>query len=153
MHRLNGGCYCGNITLEVDLHQPPNTYEPRSCDCDFCIKHGAAYISDPQGAVSIRIEDGADCQAYRQGSGVAAFLVCKRCGVLTAALYRGRADERWYATVNSVVLNNRPDFGRAKAVSPKKLSGPEKIGRWQEIWFADVGVAVHRGEISGLEAQ
>jgi len=147
MHRLGGGCHCGNIVVQVDLPRPANTYEPRTCDCDFCVAHGASYVSDPEGTLNLRIQDGADCHPYRQGSGVAAFLICKRCGVLAAVLYR--TDERLYAAVTTNVLNDRTDFGPTKSVSPKKLSSAEKTGRWQELWFPRVNLVIDRGEISG----
>lgn len=70
MHRLSGQCHCQAIQLELQLPQPPASYQPRACDCDFCRKHAAAYVSDPDGALRIRARPGA-LGLYRQGSGKA----------------------------------------------------------------------------------
>jgi len=140
-HKVAGGCYCGNIAVRLLLARAPDTYRPRSCDCDFCRKHGASYLSDPQGALIIQVRDGNGCERYRQGSEAADCLVCKNCGVLVAVLYRG--EQQLYATVNARALDASTSFGAEQPVSPRKLSKDEKIKRWRELWFADV-------ELSGV---
>lgn len=55
----------------MELPHASCAYHPRACDCDFCRKHGAAYISDPQGAVRIQVKDAQQLGRYRQGSGIA----------------------------------------------------------------------------------
>jgi hypothetical protein len=139
MHRFGGGCYCGNIHLEVTLPREPSAYRPRACDCDFCQKHGAAYVSDPQGSLVIRTQDERETARYRQGSGLAELLLCRTCGVLVGALYSGEG--RLCASVNFKALDCRADFGAEQAVSPKKLAADEKIKRWQDLWFADVKIS------------
>jgi hypothetical protein len=135
-HKVAGGCHCGNITVRLQLARAPDTYRPRSCDCDFCRKHCACYLSDPQGALIIQVRDDNECGRYRQGSGAADFLVCRNCGVLVVALYRG--EQKLYATVNASALDAGTRFGAEQPVSPQKLSQDEKIKRWQQLWFSDV---------------
>jgi hypothetical protein len=136
MHKANGGCHCGNIRLDLELTRAPNTYTPRACDCDFCRKHGAAYVSDAGGSVLISIKDQANSGKYRQGSGQAEFLLCRSCGVLVGVLHR--AGSRLYAAINVNAADVRADFGAEQPASPKRLSATEKTQRWQELWFANV---------------
>jgi hypothetical protein len=138
IHRLDGGCHCGNIRLELDLSREPAAYNPRACDCDFCTKHSAAYVSDPQGALSIYIEDPARAGRYRQGSEQAEFLLCKGCGVLAAVLYRHEG--RLIGAANARAVGGGKAFGPEQAVSPKQLSGTGKVERWRQVWFTQVRI-------------
>jgi hypothetical protein len=148
MPELEGGCHCGNLRITAHLTREPGNYVPRACDCDFCRKHGAAYVSDPQGWVSIRVAAEADCSRYRQGSGSAEFLVCRRCGVLVAVLHgHGPGTSRQtdddighglHATLNVRALSVPTAFAPEQTVSPKRLAAADKVRRWQEVWFADV---------------
>lgn len=135
MTQLKGSCHCGNVRLEIALSRAPASYQPRACDCDFCRKHGAAYISDPAGALRIETRDDGKLVRYRQGSGTAECLLCSSCGVLVGAVYRD--DTRTFATVNTRVVEGAT-FGNELTVSPKKLGVDEKISRWKELWFPKV---------------
>jgi hypothetical protein len=135
MHRLGGGCHCGNIRVELELTRSAGTYNPRACDCDFCRKHRAAYVSDPQGSLLIQIRDERDCGRYAQGSGQAELLVCRHCGVLIAPLYREAG--RVYAAVNVNVLEGVA-FGAQQTASPKALAAADKVKRWKDLWFSNV---------------
>jgi hypothetical protein len=143
MYALSGGCHCGNIRVELSLARPPDSYHPRACDCDFCRKHGAAYVSDPHGSLAVHIGDETHAGRYRQGSGQAELLLCRRCGVLVGALYR--ADTRVYAAVNARVIEPAARFGAEQPVSPQTLEPRDKARRWQEIWFPSVRVTSGAG--------
>ncbi len=136
MHALRGGCYCGNLVLELELTNEPGHYHPRACDCGFCRKHGAAYLSDPQGSLWIQIRDPQCSTSYRQGNELAEMLLCTRCGVLVSALYRENG--RVYGTVNARALESAQDFGTEQSVSPKMLAGDDKVVRWKKLWFSNV---------------
>lgn len=116
----------------------PETYNPRACDCDFCHKHNAAYVSDPQGSLGFWIKDKQHCGRYHQGSGIAEFLFCTNCGVLIGVLYRN--DGQLYAAVNAKAVDGGKAFGAQQSVSPKVLSDNEKVKRWQEVWFSNVSI-------------
>jgi hypothetical protein len=148
MHRLSGSCHCGNIRVELELTRSPEAYHPRACDCDFCGKHAAAWISDPEGSLRIHIADEARATTYRQGSGLAELLFCGNCGILVGALFRGNG--RLHAAVNSRVVRSGAGFGSEQAVSPKTLTNRQKLERWQDIWFSDVSV-VAGGQTTGAE--
>ena len=136
MHSVAGACHCGNILLDLQLAREPASYHPRAGDCAFCRKHGAAYISDAQGSLRIRISDQHRSGTYRQGNELAEMLLCTQCGVLMGALYR--TDGQIYATVNVRVIEGAESFGVEKAVSPQKLSPDAKVSRWKELWFSSV---------------
>jgi hypothetical protein len=135
---MSGGCHCGNILLELELARVPAAYSPRACDCDFCRKHCASYVSDPRGALVIRIKDEHQTGKYHQGSGLAELLFCRNCGVLIGALYH--QDARIYATVNVNAVEGRTQLAAEQPVSPKELSEAEKVKRWQELWFRNVKI-------------
>jgi len=136
VHTASAVCHCGNLFAELAFTDPPASYRPRVCDCDFCRMHGAAYVSDPTGSVLIGVRDPRELVKHRHGSGSADFLLCRTCGVLVAILYREA--ERLYATVNAAAVAGGRCFGVEQSVSPKRMSASEKAGRWRELWFADV---------------
>ena len=136
MHQVGGGCHCGNVRVELELARAPGTYQPRVCDCDFCRKHSAAYVSDAHGILRIRVQNARDCGEYRQGSSQAEFLLCRNCGILIGILYRDGG--RIYGAVNARTIDAGTDFGPEQPVSPRKLSADDKAKRWQNIWFSTV---------------
>lgn len=142
MHSCAGGCHCGNLAFELELPEPPRVYNPRACDCDFCRAHGAAYLSDPGGKLVIRVKDPASLGRYRQGSGTAACLFCKSCGVLIGVACE--IDGELYATVNVRAVHGA-EFGPEQTVSPKTLTAEEKIRRWREAWFSGVRIETSAG--------
>jgi len=131
--QLSGGCHCGNITVSVELTRDTGAYHPRACDCDFCRKHGAAWVSDPDGSLRIQLRAERDASRYTQGAGIAEMLLCRTCGVLVAALWR---EQQLHGVVNASVLDARAAFAAAQAVAPKELSPDEKRKRWQSLWFS-----------------
>lgn len=135
-HSLRGGCHCGAIRVDIELPRAPATYTPRACDCSFCCKHGVAYFSDPAGRLHIEVRDPAALGRYRQGNGLAQFLLCRNCGVLVAVAYAEGA--RRYATVNSRIIEGEPGFPNATPVSPQTLGADDKVARWKAVWFADI---------------
>lgn len=135
----SGGCHCGNIRLEFQSPRSPAEFKPRSCDCSFCSKHGAAYVSDPGGKLNIETHDRQELTAYRHGSASADFLLCRKCGVLIAAIYS--EDGRRYATVNVNALEDRGEFGPASPASPWKLEPVERRALWKKLWIAEVSIA------------
>lgn len=131
-----GGCHCGNISYEMQIPNEPASYNPRACDCDFCTKHGASYISDTNGTLSIFIKNKEDLIKYKQGSGLADFLLCKNCGVLVGVCYE--TNGHIYGSVNSKTVKCEAEFGEDLVVSPKHLNDNKRIKRWQSIWFDNV---------------
>jgi hypothetical protein len=120
---MSGGCHCGQLRLRFSTTLDPASIVPRACDCSFCEKHGAAYVSD---------------RRYRQGSKSADFLLCARCGVLVAVVFE--QDARLYAAVSARCLDQATGLGSAVAASPQQLSPGEKVARWSQLWVPDVAL-------------
>jgi hypothetical protein len=131
-----GGCHCGQLRVAFSSALDPASMIPRACDCTFCEKHGAAYVSDPAGRLSI-VASGADAlRRYRQGSQTAEFLLCDRCGVLVAVIFDDGT--RVYGAVNVRSLERPTDFGTSVPASPQSLAPGEKVARWSQLWIPDV---------------
>ena len=139
-HRVRGACHCGAVSVALTLTRAPENYPERACDCDFCRQHGAAFVSDPAGALRIAVRAAEALRRYRQGSGVAECLLCACCGVFVGVVCV--IDARLYGTVNTRVLDPSVGFGATVCVSPKQLSVEEKQQRWRANWFDDVRLDV-----------
>jgi hypothetical protein len=136
MHYISGGCHCGNISIEMKVSNEPEAYNPRACDCNFCSKHGASYISDRNGTLKIITNEENNLNKYKVGSGIADFLVCNKCGVLVGVIIE--AQGKTYGSINSKAACSNVKYGNDQKASPKLLTDIEKINRWKNIWFNDV---------------
>jgi hypothetical protein len=135
-YKYIGSCHCGNITFEMAVPKKLNLYNPRACDCNFCIKHRASYISDENGKLAISVKQKSKLNRYQQGDQIAYFFICQICGVLVGVCYETQG--HLYATINICTLEPNINFKQNQVVSPNKLSSNEKIKRWKDLWFADV---------------
>jgi len=133
---LQGSCHCGAIGIEYTTCQLPSSVVPRACDCSFCRKHGAAYVSDPSGALAISCADIHALTTYRQGSENARFLMCSGCGVLIAVCFDKGSSS--FAAINALCLDRYEEFPAALCSSPQKLSAAEKTARWSTLWIPAV---------------
>lgn len=137
---LVGGCHCGNVRVEFATAIHPADFNPRACDCTFCRKHSASYISDPDGSLSIAVKRQDTISEYRQGSENATFLLCRDCGVLVAVVFDD--DGRRFGAVNSRCLEGDALFGPLQTVSPQRLTAEEKKRRWATLWTPRVKLTV-----------
>lgn len=135
---LHGGCHCGALAVAFSTGRAPAATSPRACDCSFCRAHGAAWVSDPDGRLLVRVTRPDRLRAYRQGSLAAQFLLCGDCGVLVAVVFD--EDGRSYAAVNAGCLEAHGAFADAVPTSPQALAPDEKIARWRQLWIRDVRV-------------
>jgi hypothetical protein len=133
---FHGGCHCGQLRAVFSTGLKPESIVPRCCDCSFCQKHGAVYVSDPAGHLSVIVHNPDALRRYRQGSNTAEFLVCDRCGVLVAVVFEHNA--RIYGAVNARSQEGPVGFGSAVPVSPQFLTAGEKTARWSQLWVPDV---------------
>jgi hypothetical protein len=142
VNTLTGSCHCGNISVSFITTRAPESFDPRACDCDFCLKHSAMYVSDPDGSLLIEAESGDRVGRYRQGSKTADFVFCRGCGILVAVTFE--RDGSTLGAVNARCLRDFERFGAPVSVSPQKLARDEKTARWETIWTKDVRIAVGR---------
>lgn len=136
--QMSGGCYCGNITFDAAFTRAAGSFQPRMCDCGFCSKHGAAWVSDPDGLLRLHAKDAALVNRYKQGSESADFLVCMGCGVLVAVCCEIGGSR--HAAINRQAIDGPGEFGDASPVSPQRLDKDARVRRWQDIWFRDVTI-------------
>ncbi|WP_250627294.1 GFA family protein [Pinirhizobacter soli] len=133
---LRGSCHCGQLGLEFSTAREITGISPRACDCSFCQMHGAAYVSDPAGRLSVFENEAGALRFYRQGSKRAQFLLCANCGVLVAVVMEEAG--RLYGAANAACIDGRQAFAAPVPVSPQLLGPDEKVSRWQQAWVADV---------------
>ena len=136
MTTFSASCHCGNLRAKAAITQPLASIVPRACDCDFCTRHGAAYLSDARGQLAFLINDSNQVMTYNQGSGAADFVLCRTCGVLMGVVYRHGG--HCIGALNAHTLNQRDQLPAAQTASPQLLSDGDKMERWQQIWFQDV---------------
>lgn len=137
---MRGSCHCGRLRVEFSTGQDPASIVPRACDCSFCQKHGATYISDPAGRLSVIESEPDATREYRQGSNAARFLFCSHCGVLVAVVYEHEA--RIYGVVNAGCLDGHAGLATPVPASPQTLTREEKVSRWVKLWVPDVVLAM-----------
>jgi hypothetical protein len=133
---LSGGCHCGALRLRLDTARELSKIVPRACDCSYCRQHGAAWMSDPAGALTIAARTQQSWGEYRQGSEQARFVLCRDCGVLVAVVFDDAG--RLFAAVNATCLDAVAECGPAETASPQRLGPAEKLDRWRQLWIADV---------------
>jgi hypothetical protein len=133
---MRGGCHCGRLTLEFSTAKQVSDFHPRACDCSFCRKHGAAYISDSDGALTIILREADSLHEYRQGSDTARFLLCRECGVLVGVVFDHESGT--YGAVNAGCLDDQSGLGDTISASPQWLSTDEKVSRWTKLWVPHV---------------
>ena len=97
MHELRGSCHCGNVEFTLFTEISAGDLVARRCSCSMCRRHGASYISDPGARLVLRYGDPSLLSVYRLGHGTAQWIICSRCGVLTAVLCE--IDDRLRAVV------------------------------------------------------
>ena len=133
---LHGSCHCGRLQLDFRSALAASVLQPRACDCSFCRKHGAAWVSDPDGELCITELDADALGEYRQGAELARFLLCRNCGVLVAVMFEQEAVR--YAAVNAGCLDPGAILGATAPVSPQRLAPEEKTARWKKLWMTRV---------------
>jgi hypothetical protein len=138
MHDLRGSCHCGNVEFALFTEKNPDEMVPRRCSCTMCRRHGASYISDPGARLELRYGDPSLLSIYRFGHGTAQWVICSRCGVLTAVLCeiddRLRAVVRVQSMVDHTFASETPtDF------EDESIAG--RLDRRAKTWIGTVEVS------------
>jgi hypothetical protein len=139
MTHLSGGCDCGDIQFQVQFSQPLETFSPRACDCSFCQRHGAEYLSDPNGTLQFDARAGSLHRYHQEGDPLADFLICRNCGVFVGVLHLTENGTP-FGALNRRALEVRDGFAPTVSVSPRLVSDEEKVKRWKLLWFPNVSV-------------
>ena len=136
MNIIQGGCHCGNISYVAEFPKQLSVYNPRACDCKFCSSHAAAYASDRRGSLRIKIINDLEVSKYRQGSRIADFLICKKCGIMTGVCYEESG--RIYGSINIRSTSEYDAFGDSQSLHLTQSSDEARIKRWKDNWFSNV---------------
>lgn len=93
MYTLKGACHCGNIKLEFNTPNSPRVLWLRKCSCSFCHKQGNINVADPEGFLTIKIENKERTFFYQMGHKTSDRLFCSTCGVYIGGLmtYEGKS--------------------------------------------------------------
>ena len=140
IHEISGRCHCGNIDYTFLSPLLKTELPIRTCDCSFCVKQGACYISHPKGRLQVQIKDRSQVKAYRFGTESADAMVCSICGVypfITTEL-----DGQTYAVLNANSINGLHIDHAAipPALQLENLSVEERIERWKKGWIGQVEI-------------
>ena len=128
---ITGKCSCGEVNLHLDLPNKLNTYEPRACDCDFCIERNIVYLSDSKGKLTIHSKT--KLQTNQHGSEQASFLSCNTCNNVVAVVCK--IGDVLKGAVNATLFKDFQQMKKPHVVSPKLLSAQEKLDRWSKLWL------------------
>ncbi|MDK2593871.1 aldehyde-activating protein [Pseudoalteromonas obscura] len=123
-------CKCGNVEVSVNFPHPIEKYQPRECNCDFCLANGLAYLSDPNGTLSLTAKD--PMKRLKQGSLQATFWQCPHCMDIVAVTHANNNKTR--GAVSKQLFEAKYRIPPSIRVSPKKLSPTEKLIRWNTAW-------------------
>jgi hypothetical protein len=103
MNELRGRCHCANVEFTFFPNKDLDEFVPRRCSCSMCRRHGASYISDPSSRLDLRCLDPSLLNFYRFGHGTSDWVICARCGVLTAVLCEIEGRLRAVVRVQSIL--------------------------------------------------
>ena len=129
MHQINGACHCKNLSFDLSTEIDPKSIQARACDCSFCRLHGAMNWSDPNGTVTIRINDEKQLQKYRFALGTADFYICRVCGTYLGAVLSDN-DGTW-STIN-LRLTGLPSSEQTVSYDIEDTS--DRISRRKRVW-------------------
>ncbi len=95
--KIQGGCHCGAVRLEVEL---PQAVEVLDCNCSICAMTGFRHLIVPHGDFRLLCGEAA-LVSYRFGTGAANHLFCGKCGV--KSFYQPRSHpEAWSVNLNAL---------------------------------------------------
>lgn len=95
--RISGGCHCKAVRFEADV---PSTVEVLDCNCSICSMTGFRHLIVPH--EHFRLLSGKDeLTGYRFGTGAAAHLFCRTCGVKSFYQPRSHPDA-WSINLNAL---------------------------------------------------
>jgi hypothetical protein len=132
-----GQCHCGNISVIFQSDKDTKDFVPRICECTFCTKHGARWISDPAGTVIVTIKDDTRVSKYAFGHETAEFITCSRCGVTLLAV--SEIEGNRHAVLNVNVLDDQGSFtGTESAFDYDAESELSRLDRRKKNWIGRV---------------
>lgn len=123
-------CHCGNVNVSATFPHPVEEYVARKCDCDFCMAHDLAYLSDVN--ATFTLSSNSPMTKLKQGSQQATFWQCKNCKEVVAVTSENNGETRGALSKN--LFTDKYPLKPSVIVSPKTLSATEKSERWPTVW-------------------
>jgi hypothetical protein len=136
MNALKGSCHCGNVEFTLLTEQSERSLVPRRCGCSMCRRHGASWISDPDAQLELRYRDESRLSVYQFGHATSRWIVCARCGVLTAAICT--VDGRLRAVVRSQSMVDHHFSAPEQATDFEGESIESRLERRARTWIGSV---------------
>jgi hypothetical protein len=136
MNALKGSCHCGNVEFTLLTQQSEQSLAPRRCGCSMCRRHGASWISDPEARLELRYRDESRLSIYQFGHATSRWIVCARCGVLTAAICR--IEGRLRAVVRSQAMIDHVFSAPEVPTDFEDESVENRLARRARTWIGSV---------------
>ena len=137
MQDFPGQCHCGNISVVFQSDKDAKDFVPRICECTFCTKHSARWISDSAGKIDVTIKDASQVSRYAFGHKTAEFITCSTCGVTLLAV--SKIEGNYHAVLNVNVLDDQGSFtGTESAFDYDAESELSRLDRRKKNWIGRV---------------
>ena len=130
---IEGRCHCGNIRFDFDWPSDRTEIPARTCTCDFCLKHGGRWTSNPEGRVKLCVADSTRVAIYRFGTNTADFHICATCGVVP--IVSCELEGKRFAVVNvNTFVNIPPDRLRPTPINFEAEKLESRLSRRRRSW-------------------
>jgi hypothetical protein len=139
MNVLKGSCHCGNVEFTLLTQSSERNLVRRRCGCSMCRRHGASWISEPDARLEIRYRDESRLSVYQFGHATSRWIVCARCGVLTAALCQ--VEGRLRAVVRSQAMVDHVFSAPEVATDFEDEAVAQRLARRARTWIGSVAIS------------
>jgi len=134
---IHGSCHSRNMSLTLGWEPDPLEIPARACSCSFCSKHGGVRTSNPNGSLSVKVEEPALVSRYEFGTRTAVFHICSRYGVVPVVT--SQIDNQPYAVVSVHALDGvAPSLIRHAPVNFDGESEEVRLARRKRNWIPSV---------------
>lgn len=138
MNALKGSCHCGNVEFTLLTQQDEHSLVPRRCGCTMCRRHAASWISDPHARLELSYRDRSLLSVYQFGHKTSHWIVCARCGVLTAVICT--TDGRARAVVRSQAMIDHVFTAPEVPMDFDGESVENRLARRARTWIGSVAI-------------
>jgi hypothetical protein len=133
----SGYCKCKRWAIQVSTAEDLRKFNPRACDCSYCVAHPAGLISEPDMHIRL-LGNASDLVVHKNGDELASFYHCVHCGEMLAVGCVIAGQSRGAA--NALLLDQKALLGATVQIQPRLLSADEKLIRWSRLWGRLEGV-------------
>ena len=135
MNSYEGGCSCKNIVISLFLDSELSQHTPRACQCSYCKKKNAAYISFSDWRMEVKIKNSDQINKFRFSTRTADFVSCKICDELIYVVSKiGNIN---YSVVNITAFKNIKFPGPEECDFDSEIQS-ERLIRRELNWISNV---------------